>query len=433
MTLEAPTNMWAAISRRIQPRKKATALAPGGTLSTIGYVAFLVTGTLSACLAYLFSIGSLDYGLAGTALFLVAVSITTPPKEAWTVAGLLLAYCVIAMGATLNVPKNTWPEEIIRSLSTIIFSCLLFFAGYAARLRFTTRMLLIIEWVAVAMFVVLIGTILAKRGLLSKNIIGGMTFEMTMLWAGARFARLGTIVSLPLWIGGALLFAGLATGHRLIAGIAIPLGFGLWIFQYLRTPLSRAVPPIAAITIAVFSVWLFMNYNNVAAFADVDQIVKAQTGRSTLSGRQEIWRPLIDAASNAPVLGYGPTVKASDISGENLSTHNAYIYVWLQTGPVGFAVVCVIFGFLILQSVMAKRQAAGAMLSVFLMGVLVHCTYENVLFTNCFPIAALCWLNMGFYVAACRIEPSRRERAAQAKARSAPMIRPEDLNFKRPW
>jgi hypothetical protein len=92
--------------------------------------------------------------------------------------------------------------------------------------------------------------------------------------------------------------------------------------------------------------------------------------------------------------------------------------------------VCAIIAALIYQSVIAKNRLAGIMLSTFLMGVLVHNTYENVLFTNFFPITAICWLNMGFYVAACKTpstETRRSVRRVEAK------IRPEDMVFKRPW
>jgi O-antigen ligase len=80
----------------------------------------------------------------------------------------------------------------------------------------------------------------------------------------------------------------------------------------------------------------------------------ARSGRveqvTTFTGRTEIWRFVVSAIEQAPVLGYGfastreliPAGYAGPYGWTTTSAHNLWLQVWVTTGIVGLAMILVV-------------------------------------------------------------------------------------------
>ena len=71
------------------------------------------------------------------------------------------------------------------------------------------------------------------------------------------------------------------------------------------------------------------------------------TGKSIMSGRNDIWVPLIEMINLKPYIGYGPGAMASELIATDQSPHNLYLNVLMQLGYIGlmaFILLLLIFG-----------------------------------------------------------------------------------------
>ena len=79
-----------------------------------------------------------------------------------------------------------------------------------------------------------------------------------------------------------------------------------------------------------------------------NRFVFEKTGGNLFSGREIIWKYLLSAIKEKPIIGYGASVTPSDLFSISLSSHNLYIQTAIQVGLVGTFIL-----FLLLLSIWA--------------------------------------------------------------------------------
>ncbi|WP_421740079.1 O-antigen ligase family protein [Caulobacter sp.] len=358
--------------------------------------------------SYLTNGPGLDLAIAVAAVFAVIGSVYPAPRMLGSVGWVLLAYVGVTLLSLTSTPADVSPETILRSVSTIVLSSAALLVGGALRNRAKDypKYLIIVQVVCVLLCLAIAAVALLNPAGREKNVLGGVIFATAMLNFLCGYARgergAGPLVLLAvLVLGGAL-----ATGHRLMLALGLAMPLGVALLNLVKVRWARLIPVLLAVSIGVGAIAVYTQYQKIPEFRLVDAEVRKQTGRSMLSGRQKMWGSISEAIIEAPPLGYGPTVRASDVTGRPFSTHNAFLNVGLQGGFVGLIVVFGLVAAIGYRAFTAPVDSAGVILSVYLGGVLVHNSFETVLFTNSFPIAVLTWTNLGFLVASCMLPPA---------------------------
>lgn len=131
------------------------------------------------------------------------------------------------------------------------------------------------------------------------------------------------------------------------------------------------------------------------SFQKYDALSIEITGKSLYSGRNLIWNALLDVIKLKPILGYGTNVQASDLTFTEQTSHNLYLKVSLETGLFG-VLLLLIFFFVIWKSLWKNRNNPSACLTgSFIIGILIHQTFELHFLPSGNSIALLQWIIIG--------------------------------------
>ena len=418
------TNAPSAVHRRASARQRqasgklAKPFKPWAAWSSTIAVAIFLIGCAFVNIIYYLTGEYLDIAVAAVAAVAILFCLFPPPRKTRAMGIVFILYLVEFVLSVKNEPKTTLLSETIRSIIPVVMSALCFFAGASLRQRARFVPLVLLFILTVILYLGVIAASFGPNGP-QKNIMGGTMFELSMLMIGIFYTITGKMSIL--WggaAGGLILFGAILTDHRMMMAIACATGMFLIAFTIYKARWFKAAPPIFAVIISVFTLMFFTSLTTTSLVQNVDNQVKAESGRTAMSGRQVMWGTIIDAIAHGPKIGYGPTIKAEDLTDLQLSTHNGFLQVGLQSGLIGVFLVICIFGVLATRAITAENVVAGGLLSLLVAGVIIHNSSENVLFTNNFPIAALGWLNLGFYYANTHLIP-----LAHLK-RSAPRVVP---------
>lgn len=130
-------------------------------------------------------------------------------------------------------------------------------------------------------------------------------------------------------------------------------------------------------------------------FYNFNDLVLNYTGKSIYTGRQLIWSKLIELIEQKIWFGYGAGTSVMDVLKIDLSTHNLYLQIMLQTGVLGIFTF-ILFLSSIWNSFWSGRNDIKVRLSAsFYIGILVQQSFEVTLTQNNMPIALLQWLIIG--------------------------------------
>ena len=158
-------------------------------------------------------------------------------------------------------------------------------------------------------------------------------------WRFARFAALGTIIAV---------IVGTQSKTALLIMAAVCLIFpGLRILRRLERSLLFLV-----------CLWLFVCVGAAVVYAAsaMPRLIVLLGRDSTMSGRTDIWRAVLEAIFKHPLLGYGFSAFWLSLRGESANiilalrwavpaAHNGFLDIWLQTGIIGLSLF--IAGFLV--------------------------------------------------------------------------------------
>lgn len=145
-----------------------------------------------------------------------------------------------------------------------------------------------------------------------------------------------------------------------------------------------------------FVVIVYPNMHKWDNFYQLNELSMNLTGKPLLTGRNTIWAQLVDIISLQPWLGYGSSVVPEDFLTTSLSAHNLYLQIGLQTGIIGIGLFLLFFYF-IWRTIWNGRQSSKvSLVASFVIGILIHQSFEVTLTQNQFGIGLLQWIIIAF-------------------------------------
>ncbi len=177
-----------------------------------------------------------------------------------------------------------------------------------------------------------------------KNALNGSAAYLALLVTLLVSSRYRGLAAFTIVIAGLsfVLCTSLALNHRAMMGLSAG---GLVIFILLHhVPLRLVRLPgflaIAAISVGILA--FYLNLDTLQQLETVNDSLVRFTGRSALSGREILWPILAEKIMETPILGHGPGVLPRDVFNTNLSAHNLFLQIALQSGFVGLTLLSLI-------------------------------------------------------------------------------------------
>lgn len=142
-------------------------------------------------------------------------------------------------------------------------------------------------------------------------------------------------------------------------------------------------------------IFLYPNLPNWRFYSIAENWMRANTGKSLMSGRGEIWSSLNGYLSLKPFFGYGPSTVASDLIGRQASSHNLYLNIALQVGLVGLFLFIILLYILFVMMLKRKQSRTVRLAASFYIAILTHQIFEITLIQNQLSIGVFQWAIIG--------------------------------------
>lgn len=144
----------------------------------------------------------------------------------------------------------------------------------------------------------------------------------------------------------------------------------------------------------IFTIILFIL--NIEYVTEYEILVFEVTGKRLSSGREEIWRSLLPYIEDNLLFGLGSNANPSSLLGVELSSHNLYIQLILESGLVYMSLFLILLiyiwnGFFIGSKVNAINARNKVLSATFLCGILVHQIFEVTLLQNNIGVSIIQW------------------------------------------
>ena len=253
--------------------------------------------------------------------------------------------------------------------------------------------------------------------MVNKNYLGSALFFMAVATACAmQFLRepLERLVCLALLLALALLLVASSSRASLLAAACFFPAYALWPALARRARVLQCAFLLAlALSILVIPLYIALWMSPLAPH--LDRWSLELTGQMFFSGRQYVWPVYLLVIAEAPLFGhgfaFGEIIDPALWEGlpeyyNELSAHNLYLMIALQTGLAGLAAFCVfIIGVWNLMARQPARPAARVAGAAFL-AFLLHEIFEVSLIQNNLIAAWPLWMLVGLALS----EPHERSR-----------------------
>ena len=184
------------------------------------------------------------------------------------------------------------------------------------------------------------------------------------------------------------------TRSIIIASIVAIIIYTIWKYITATKLLSTLFFTIFTIIMCIV-LFLYPRLPQWSNFYYVEKWMIETTGKSMMSGRDEIWLAVTEVINLSPLLGYGPDTIPSDILVGNYSTHNIYLNIALQTGYIGLLVFFILIYFIFMNLRKNRNHNSGKLVGAYFFAILVHQMFEITLIQNQLSIGLLQWLVIG--------------------------------------
>lgn len=225
----------------------------------------------------------------------------------------------------------------------------------------------------------------------NPNLVGPYMFYTSFfLIIGAKFSRIKIVYYFLLLVSFVLM---LASDSRsiLISVLAAIVVFILWNF----ITISKFVRIIffgLLITAFLSFIFIYPHLPEYRFYIPLENWMLTHTGKSIMSGRNDIWIPLTAMVEQQPYFGYGMNTVATDLIGHDKSAHNLYLNTLMQIGYVGFSVLIIILFTIWMRLTSVKDDFFVRLSGAYMIAILVHQNFEITLFQNQLSIGMLQWL-----------------------------------------
>lgn len=169
--------------------------------------------------------------------------------------------------------------------------------------------------------------------------------------------------------------------RSVILGLAFSLIF-YFILSFIKNRNSIILLILGIYYLIYNSLIFYINLKSKSYFSFFNELSMEYAGKNLLSGREEIWQHAILKINEKILLGYGIGTDISEIFGINLSLHNFYIQLTLQSGIIGLISFLLLI-ILIFNSYYEKNIDAEQKIAIsFFAGYLIQQNFEVFLFEN---------------------------------------------------
>lgn len=129
--------------------------------------------------------------------------------------------------------------------------------------------------------------------------------------------------------------------------------------------------------------------------------VSAYFGKTFYSGRELIWKEIIDKISEHWIIGLGAGANTLTLLGQTIGTHNLYLQLLIQVGTIGIFILILMFFSLwkiyrkLYISFRNTKESKIIRLSAsFLVGIMFHQMFEVTLTQNNLSIGVIQWFSI---------------------------------------
>lgn len=126
-------------------------------------------------------------------------------------------------------------------------------------------------------------------------------------------------------------------------------------------------------------------------YPELSSIIYELTGKILMSGRNTIWADAIDLIKQAPLLGRG----FSASSKFNISPHNSYLGIGLQSGFLGITIIATFINSIFNIMYKYRKDMISKICTSFFIGNLILCAFEVMLFQGQLVLSLLLWTIAG--------------------------------------
>lgn len=417
------------VSEALVDRPPSTLRRTGGVLmgrlTLFGILLLMTVSAIGQGVAYVTGLVLPD-ALAST-VAICAILLSTPSMiddrlyAAWPKTVLLMAALVV-----YYVVQFIWSGGSVAALSVLtqVGLSLCFLLVGLSRQRGTTRMqhqavivCALLLWAGLALMMLVVGVYSITA---PKNIVGGIMMYLALIIGIERIRTRGGTA--PLYQACILVIAGgLVTGHRLSTIVGLLGMFIVVMTVQRRGRIARWMVLYSAAFLASFSIYMYLNYQNLGWFGDFNMLFQEYSGRQILSGRQSIWNEIIRyTVERDPIFGTGLETNERDFLGSALAASSSFILMFLQTGWLGIILMVLLLLAVSMESLRTSNRIAGTAATLMTFSVVLHASYETVLIQNNFRISVLLWLAVGLAGAATRSDqltavstPNARQRLSR--------------------
>lgn len=173
----------------------------------------------------------------------------------------------------------------------------------------------------------------------------------------------------------------LTVTRSVLLGIFFSMIF-YFILKFINNRIAFLVTILISFYVVYKSIIFYTNLKNKEYFTLINNYSTEYAGKNLLSGREEIWKQAFIYIRENLWFGYGIGSNISEIFGMNLSLHNFYIQLTLQSGILGLISFLILL-ITILNSCYSKNIEFEQKIALsFFIGYLIQQNFEVFLFEN---------------------------------------------------
>ncbi|MEX2948675.1 O-antigen ligase family protein [Staphylococcus warneri] len=228
----------------------------------------------------------------------------------------------------------------------------------------------------------------------NPNLVGPYMFYTSFfLILGIKYSKFRILYILLLIASGLLIIA--SDSRSILVSIFLTiLMYFAWKF-ITKTIAIRIILFGALIVASLIFIYVYPHLPEYRFYLPLEQWMLSHTGKSIMSGRNDIWVLLVDLVNQKPYLGYGMNTVSSDLINVDKSAHNLYLNTLLQIGYIGFVCFILLMFVIWMKLTSEKNDFIVRLSGAFMIGILVHENFEITLFQNQLSIGMLQWMILG--------------------------------------
>ena len=275
----------------------------------------------------------------------------------------------------------------------------LLLAYIVAMIKWEKSNIKILSFSSILLSVILLFVLVTKPELLNFNAAGAyaylLLFFILLYYVGFK-KRILSFIKMLIFSAAPLAVIALSDARSVL--LSMLAGLFTW-FMWKRITRSRIRFNLYFVAVLVFNYIFTTIYPRIdvlwSKYGYYNALMIQYTGKSILSGREDLWTLLLHLIQQKPFFGYGSGALPRHFLNTTLSAHNLYLQVALQVGLIGLATL-LIFLYCIWRTFLRNNQDRRVALAAsFFISILVYQLFEVTLTQNNFGITILQWFIIG--------------------------------------